>query len=87
MRPIATADYLKYRGTDRWHRSETLVPEMTEGEFNTFLFYVLVVDPEHVFVGAFSEGRTTISEVTDADFDARLQSALLDTVAKRTTAS
>ena len=70
--------YLKHRGTDRWHRNETLVPEMTEHEFNTFLFYVLEVDAEHVFVGAFSEGRMTMSE--DADFGARLQSALRDTV-------
>jgi hypothetical protein len=42
--------YLKYRGTDRWNKNQTLVPQMTEQEFTTFLFYILEADPSRTFV-------------------------------------
>jgi hypothetical protein len=72
--------YLKYRGTDRWNHNQRLVPQMTEREFNTFLFYVLEVDAGHTFVGAFSEGRMMISEPTGGEFGATLQRALQERV-------
>lgn len=72
--------YLKHHGTDRWNQNQTLVPQMTEREFNTFLFYVFEVDAGHTFVGAFSEGRLMTSEPTGGDFGATLQRALQERV-------
>jgi hypothetical protein len=72
--------YLKYRGTDRWNKNQTLVPQMTEHEFNTFLFYILEADPSHTFVGSFSKGRMLMSESNDGDFSSALQGALRERV-------
>ena len=53
---------------------------MTEREFNTFLFYVFELDAGQTFVGAFSEGRMTISEPTGGEFAVTLQRALQERV-------
>ncbi|MGO9137234.1 MAG: hypothetical protein ACLQBC_06145 [Syntrophales bacterium] len=57
--------YSLKRGSDDWrNRKLLLIPEMTEAEFKTYLFYQLVT-PERTFVGCFSDGRMTISSSTD----------------------
>jgi hypothetical protein len=71
--------YLKYRGTDRWHNNQVLVPQIKQRELNTFLFYVFEADAGHIFVGAFSEGRMMIGE-PETEFEATLQRALGDRV-------
>lgn len=72
--------YLKHRGTDGWKQNQMLVPQMTEREFKTFLFYVFEVHSGHTFVGAFSEGRMMTSEPMDGEFGATLQRALQERV-------
>lgn len=67
--------YLQHRGTPRWSARETLVPRMTEQEFNTLLFYVLS-SGEHTFVGSFSRGRLLTSEPYGTTFPNALRASL-----------
>lgn len=60
------AKYNLNRGSEEWKKGMIfLVPEITEAEFKTYLFYQLK-DNERIFVGCFSVGHMTISSVDDA---------------------
>lgn len=60
-----TAKYNLKHGSEDWKRGMVLiVPEITEAEFKTYLFYQLQFQ-EKYFVGCFSEGQMRISSSTD----------------------
>jgi hypothetical protein len=70
--------YIKYRHQDRWRLRQTLLPRITEHEFRTWLFYVLVDQAGETFVGSFSEGESMIGE-----FSIALQEALSRRIVRR----
>jgi hypothetical protein len=72
--------YVKHRGTDRWTERKIVLPHITEQEFTSFLFYVLVAPSGETFVGAFSAGTILMSEVTGQEFATVLQAALQNDV-------
>jgi hypothetical protein len=60
-----TVKYTIKRGTEDWEtRRLLLIPDITDTEFRTFLFYQLQ-GPRTTYVGCFSEGRMTTSSSTD----------------------
>ncbi len=70
--------YLRYRGNDRWSDNQTLVPRITDREFNTFLFYVLRGGCRAHVCGCRSvKARMMISEPTGGDFRRNVVSARL----------
>jgi hypothetical protein len=68
--------YVKYRGTEQWTRKQFVLPQITEQEFRTFLFYVLRTESGATFVGSFSNGDILNSEPMEGEFSSALQSTL-----------
>jgi hypothetical protein len=60
-----TTKYRIKRGSDDWRKGNLiLIPELTEAEFKTYLFYELQNSKE-TYVGCFSEGRMSVSNMGD----------------------
>ncbi len=60
-----TAKYNLKHKSENWKKGMVLiVPEITEAEFKTYLFYQLQFHKKH-FVGCFSEGQIRISSLAD----------------------
>jgi hypothetical protein len=65
--------YLSMRGSDEWLKQQTfLVPQMTQREFKTYLFYVLE-SRGRTFVGCFSEGEVKVIAPFDIETQGKLQ--------------
>ena len=68
--------YLAQRDSAQWRKQETLlVPQMTERQFTTYLFYVLETGGR-TFIGSFSFGRTIMSTPLDANIKEKLQETI-----------
>ncbi|MFQ5714011.1 MAG: hypothetical protein ACE5GU_08265 [Candidatus Scalinduaceae bacterium] len=60
-----TAKYNLKRGSEEWKKGMVfLIPEITETEFKTYLFYQLEYR-KRIFVGCFSDGQTKTSSSVD----------------------
>jgi len=66
--------YLTGRRTEGWFKQKTLlIPQMTEREFKTYLFYALEVPPK-TFVGSISGGgQIRVTKLSDIKLQERLQ--------------